>query len=154
MRKIRGLIDHLLAVTGLPREQVEAFADKGALMPTGRDLGPDGQGRAQVEAGVWKYDAVIRLQRYAGDGPTLMAVVLGWLADADPDRDGLVDPELDVAINDAHTCDVEIACEFEERLVIREDPQGPVAFDGRRWSMALPDISVADAVSGMRGQRG
>lgn len=154
MRKIRGLIDHLLAVTGLPREQVEAFADKGALMSTGRDLGPDGQGRAQVEAGVWKYDAVIRLQRYAGDGPTLMAVVLGWLADADPDRDGLVDPELDVAINDAHTCDVEIACEFEERLVIREDPQGPVAFDGRHWSMALPDISVADAVSGMRGQRG
>ena len=143
MRKISSLVEHLLTTTRLPREQAHAFADKGELQPTGGDLGLTPDGRAQLEVGVWKYDAVIRLERYAGDGPTLMAIVLGWLADHDGDRDGLAEPELDVDINDARTCDVELAVEFEERITVVEDPAGAVPFDGRRWSVAAPEIVAA-----------
>ena len=170
MRKITALVDHIRAVTGLPQEQIHAYADKGELMPTGRHLGwielhPDEGGRlAQIEAGVWKYDAVIQIERYAGDGPLLAALLLAWISDHDPERDGLADPEMDVRLNDADTCDLELACEFEERLVIREyaGPAQPgeaeglrsgiFPFNGKRWVMAMPDLITAEAVTGLRGE--
>ncbi len=168
MRKISALVEHLLSITGLPREQVQAFADKGELIPSGRHLGnvrqDDGTDLQQVEAGVWKYDAVIQVESYAGDGPLLAALILGWLSDHDTDRDGLSDPELNVDINDALTCDLELACEFSERLVIREYA-GPVQpgdaealrcgifpFNGKRWAMAMPEITPAEEVTGMGGK--
>lgn len=154
MHKISALITHLLAITGLPREQVQAYADKGELLPTGNHLGPDPDGRAQVEVGTWKYDAVITLERYADDGPTLMAMIIGWLADNDPDRDGLADPELDVDLNDGITCDVQLSCEFEERLVIVADPQGSIPFSGQMWRMATPVERVATSLERMEGRRG
>lgn len=153
MRKITALVAHLKQVTGLPREHIHAYADKGVLAPTGRHLGESASGE-QVEAGVWKYDAVIQIERYAGDGPTLMAVILGWLADNDSDRDGLADPEVDVDLNDPKTCDVEIACEFEERITIIEDAAGPIRFNGKRWRIADAEIFVVESVTGLEGGRG
>lgn len=151
MHKLSALVAHLLSATGLPREQVHAFADKGQLLPTGRHLGQTADGQDQIEVGVWRYDGVILLERYAGDGPVFMAVVLGWLADHDDDRDGLAEPELDVDLNDALTCDLELACEFEERLTLVEDAQGPIEFDGRRWRVAEPDIVTASVLNDMEG---
>jgi hypothetical protein len=146
MHKLTALVEHLLAVTALPREQMHAYADRGELQPSGRDLGLTADGLPQIEAGVWRYDALVRMERYKGDGPQLMAVVLGWLADNDPHRDGLAEAEADVHINDNDTCDVELACEFEERLVMVEAPDGPIPFNGRRWRMAAPQIRVARTV--------
>jgi len=153
MHKITALVAHLKEVTRLPREQITAFADKGNLAPTGRHLG-EGENGEQIEIGIWKYDAVIQLERYAGDGQTLLAVILGWLADNDDDRNGLADPELDVEINDAKTCDVDIACEFEERITVIEDASGPIVFNGKHWRIAEPNITEAEAVAGMEGSRG
>jgi len=87
MRKISALVAHLHAATGLPLENIHAYADKGELAPSGRHLGSvmptgDGPAREQVEIGVWKYDAVIQIERYSGDGPALMAIVLAWLSEA------------------------------------------------------------------------
>lgn len=151
MRKISALVAHLHASTGLPLENIHAYADKGELAPSGRHLGSvmptgDGPAREQVEIGVWKYDAVIQIERYSGDGPALMAIVLAWLADVDLDRDGLADPEVDAEINDLSSADIEIAVEFEERIVIIEDPDGGISFRGRPWGvLPEPDISVAES---------
>ncbi|EPR43132.1 P2 phage tail completion R family protein [Desulfovibrio sp. X2] len=158
MRKIAALVAHLEAATGIKREQIHAYADKGNLSPSGRHLGfggPDGT-IEQIEIGVWKYDAVIQIERYAGDGPALLAIILGWLEDNDADREGLLDPEVDVELNDNLTCDFELACEFEEfiSVVADEAGPGPIAFNGKRWRVAEPDITAADSLAGMEGHRG
>ena len=84
MRKFTALVKHLLESSGLPREQCSAFADQGELLLTGRDMGPayvDDQPRRQLDLGVWKYEAVINLERYPYDGMTLLSLVLAWLAE-------------------------------------------------------------------------
>lgn len=160
MRKISALVAYLQAATGLPPENIHAYADKGELAPSGRHLGtviPSGEGpdREQVEIGVWKYDAVIQIERYSGDGPELLAILLAWLADVDLDRDGLADPEVDAEINDLATADVEIAVEFEEGIVIIEDPAGGIFFRGRPWSvLPTPDISAAESFAPGNGHAG
>jgi len=152
VRKIKALVAHLAEVTGLPHEHIHAYMDKGELLPTGRDLGvivPDDDGARlrQIEIGVWKYDAVVQIERYAGDGPTLAAVILGWVSDNDGDRDGLLDPEVDAEINDRDTADIEIACEFQERLTLVEDPAGDIPYAGTRWRVDEPEITAAESVS-------
>lgn len=163
MRKLIALVDHLLAVSGLAREQATAFADEGTLLPTGRHLGfvisADGQERReQLEVGIWSYEGVIQLERYPFDGPTLLSHVLSWLADADAERQGqdVKDPKLTVHINDAHTCDVEIAVEFEEALTVVEcmpgDAPGPIVYQGKCWRLTEPDITPAQRLTKMEGR--
>lgn len=161
MRKIAALVEHLLATSGLPREQCSAFADQGQLLLTGSDMGPvfvPGEAgvpveRRQLELGQWKYEAVINLERYPYDGSTLLALVLAWLAQNDPQRreQDLRDPELTVALNDADTADVEISLDFEEALAVVEDPTGPIDFDGLRWSLAPVVITAAETLVTMHG---
>ena len=158
MRKLTALVDHLLAVSGLAREQCTAFADEGTLLPTGRHLGfvldEEGTRWEQLETGVWAYEGVIQLERYPFDGPTLLSHVLGWLADHDAERQqqDVKDPKVTVHINDAHTCDVEIAVEFEEALTAVEDAQGPIHYRGRRWRLSAPDSTPAEKLAGMDGR--
>lgn len=154
MEKITALIKHLMAAANIAPEKVEAYADKGELMPTGRHLGVDGNGREQVEIGVWKYDAVISVEDFVGSGAEFMAIVLGWLADTDPDREGLADPELDIEINDATTCDLQLACEFEERLTVVAEPCGRIAFEGKSWVLATPELVTATTLAGLGVGRG
>lgn len=161
MRKIAALVESLLAASGLPREQCSAFADQGQLLLTGRDMGPvflpgaDGVPvpRRQLEIGIWKYEAVINLERYPFDGPTLLALTLAWLAEHDPDRreQDLKDPELTITLNDADTSDVEISIDFEEPLAVVEDPAGAIVFDGLCWSLAPVVITPAEELAGMHG---
>lgn len=196
MRKLTALVDHLLAASGLAREQANAFADEGTLLPTGRHLGfvmpepcipslgdavgavapdsaegasgeftsPDiccaaeaGKQRQQLEVGVWSYEGVIQLERYPFDGPTLLSHVLSWLADHDAERQqqDVKDPKVTLHINDAHTCDVEIAVEFEEALTVVEcfeGEEGSVLYQGKRWRLAAPDMTPAEKLAGMKGR--
>ena len=161
MRKFTTLVKYLLEASGLPREQCSAFADQGDLLLTGRDMGPvylpDAAGlsapRRQLEIGVWKYEAVINLERYPYDGPTLLSLVLAWLAQHDAERaaQGLEDPKVTVTLNEADTADVEIDIYFEEPLAVVEDAAGPIAFEGLRWSLAPTVITPAEALAGLRG---
>ena len=103
MRKLQALVRHVLTETGISRESVAAFLDQGAVMLTGRNLGHG------VEVCVLKYDGVIDIERSDYDGIALLALVSGWLQSHDPDRDGLEDPEVNAAVNDLSTTDVQIA---------------------------------------------
>ena len=159
MRKLTALVAHSLAVTGLPPEQLHAFADQGDLYPIGRDRGPlrpepgePEQPRRQLELGLFRYDGVIQIERYPGPGPDFAALITTWLIENDPQRDGLADPALDIELNiepgpGGGDCDVQVAIEFEERLEAVEDPEGNIPFDGTRWSLlpvlATPVVTLA-----------
>ena len=149
MRKLAALVQHILDVTDLPPEQLHAFADQGDLYPIGRDRGllrPEpgeySETRRQIELGLFRYDGVIQIERYPGDGATFAALIASWIMENDPDRDGLSDPSLDIDLNiRGGDADVEIAVEFEERLSAVEDENGDIPYDGKRWRMAEPVIT-------------
>lgn len=147
MKKLGAISKHLQQVTGLLRERFTAFADQGILIPTGKNLGNG------VEVGVFKYDAVIQIEGYPGDGYHLLAVVSAWLAGNDPDRDDqeLADPEVDITLNDDRTADVDISIEFEERIEIVPDDDGPISFNGSNWSVAEVEIDVAEDIADFDG---
>ena len=148
MRKLTAISKHLQQVTGMQRERFFAFADQGTLLPTGRNLGNG------VEVGIFKYDAVIQIERYPGDAYHLLAVIAAWLADNDPDRDdaGLVDPDIDISLNDDETADVDLSIEFEERIEIVPQDGGVIAFNGRSWAVVDVPVDVAEAVDDMDGE--
>lgn len=151
MRKFTALTEHLITFTGLPRENFRAWADLGHPEPTGRHLGVlmgenDEPGREQVEVCIWKYDGVIQIERFPGNGTLFVAEVMAWLQDNDREREqtALEPPEINVEGNDAFTSDIDISVTFEERLVILEDPDGPISFNGKKWSLAEPEIVPAE----------
>ena len=159
MRKLSALVQHILEVTGLPPEQLTAFADNGALHPIGRDRGPlrpepgtEGPVLQQVELGLFKYDGVIQIERYPGDGLAFAALVASWLMANDLDREGLADPTMNIDLNFKDgDADLDISVEFEERLAAIEDPQGDIPFNGKRWRVEAPVITPVEKLAGMKG---
>lgn len=160
MRKLAALVSHILSVTGLPPEQLRAWADEGDLRPIGRDRGPlrpepgeEGAPRRQIELGFFRYDGVIEIERYPGDGAALAALVASWLMQFDQERDGLEDPELDIELNiRGGDADIAISVEFEERFTVIEDPEGPIPFDGLRWSLAPTVVTPAEELAVIKGK--
>ena len=158
MHKLTALVKHIFDVTGLPEEQLYAFADNGHLYPIGRDRGPlrpepgeGGEPLRQVELGLFRYDGVIQIERYPGDGASFAAIVTSWLMENDPDRDGLADSSLDIELNmRGGDADLEIAIEFEERLTAVEDENGDIPYDGKRWRMAETIITPARELAALR----
>jgi len=106
---------------------MESFADLGRLTTTGQDLGKG------FEIDRFKYDAVIDIHRCpAKVASLLLATLLVWLAENDPDREtnGLDAPEVDVTIEDEQTVFVQITVEFKESIYIVQDPEGPISWNG------------------------
>ena len=147
---LQNLSHHLLEHTGLSREQIYATADNGRIMISGKDLG-HGQ-----EICRFKYDAVITLERYAGDARVVTALIASWLMEHDHDRDylGLADPEVNADLNDDQTADVDITVEFNESIQLVEDDKGPIAIGDTRWSVQDAPIDVAEQLVNMEGGSG
>lgn len=145
MRKLQQLTAYLEEHAGLKREQVQSFADRGELIPTGSDLGHG------VELGRFKYDALIQIENYSGDADVLLLLILAWVSERDTDRDedGLADPEMDVSVNDHSSADIDIAIEFEEGLQIVPDDNGPIPYNGRKWRVAEVPIDVAEELESL-----
>ncbi|SHJ71998.1 phage tail protein (plasmid) [Halodesulfovibrio aestuarii] len=148
MRKLQQLTAYLEEHAGLDREQVQSFADRGELYPTGSDLGHG------VELGRFKYDALIQIENYSGDADVLLLLILAWISEHDTNRDedGLADPETDISLNDQDTADIDIAVEFEEGLQIVPDENGPIPFDGRQWRVSDVPIDVAEELENLEPQ--
>lgn len=151
MRKLAALVRHIMEQTGLPPEQIRAYADQGDLYPIGRDRGPLRDGdvlRRQVELGLLKYDGVIQIERYPGPGADFCALITAWITDNDPRRDGLEDPVIDVDLNiRGGDSDVQIAIEFEERLEAVEAPDGNIPFGGVRWTLAPAMVTPVEQLA-------
>jgi len=139
-----ALARHIEALPGISRDRMDAFADLGKLVPTGRNLGEG------FEIGRFKYDAVIDIDRCpAAIAPLLLAYLIVWLADNDPGRDklGLEDPDVDVTLEDEQTVYVQITVEFNEALTIVPDAAGQISWDGQTWSVDDVPVNVATTLS-------
>ena len=146
MKLLMALAAHFETLPGIARDQMEAFADLGKLVPTGKDMGNG------LEIGRFKYDAVISIERCpARLASLLLSVLLVWLATNDPDRDlrDLPDPDVDVALEDEQTVSVEISVQFDEGLAIVEDATGPIVWNGKRWQVDDVGIDIAEALERM-----
>ncbi|WDP86153.1 MAG: phage tail protein [Desulfobacter sp.] len=140
MKKLAGLAQNLETLPGVTRDQMEAFADLGKLIPTGQDLGNG------FEIGRFRYDAVISMERCpASIAGQLLSFLLIWLSENDPDRDllELADPDVDVTMEDEQTVSVQISVEFDEALIIVEDPTDPISWNGKKWR--VDDVPVDTA---------
>ena len=147
MRMLQALATYLQEKTGLPREKFTAFADQGELLLSGRDLG------LGIEIGRVRYDAVIQIDGYPGDGVLLLAVIMAWLSDNDADRDGLGlrDPEIDVTLNPDGSADVDLAVEFLEAVEIVPDEGGQIEHAGRTWRVQTVPVDVAEDLENFEG---
>ncbi|XPV75182.1 MAG: phage tail protein [Desulfovibrio sp.] len=139
MKKMHAFCKALQEATGIPREELQAFAEDSDLALTGRDLGHG------VEVGLIKYQLVVHIEDYAGSGLPLLAFTAAWLADNDPERheQGLKDPDVDIDGNDGRSVDIHIAIDFEEAIEIVPEEEGPITFDGRQWKVIDVPIDVA-----------
>lgn len=146
MQKLGLLAKHLLALPGVTRDQMEAFADLGKLIPTGKDLG---QG---FEVGRFRYDAVISIEDCPAEIASRLLVTLQlWIAENDQDRDRseLSAPDIDITVQDEKTVFVQITVEFDEPLSIVPDPEGPILFDGSLWRVSEVPIDTAETLDSM-----
>ena len=140
MKLLQTLSQHLLDNTKLKREQIHSFADNGELEPIFEDLGHG------YTVGRYKYDAVFQLERYKGNAFELLALVNCWLDEHDDERVDLdlAAPEINVELNDRHTCDVELIIEFDEPIEIIRDPKGPIHYRGERFKVDTVPVDVAE----------
>jgi hypothetical protein len=146
MKKLSALATHLVTLPGITRDQMEAYADLGKLIPVGRDLGHG------IEVGRFRYDAVISIERCpASLAEVLLSSLLVWLALHDPEREalGLTDADVDVSLSDEQTVNVEISIEFDEALIIVPDPKGLIAYEGQMWRVDDAGFNVAENLAGL-----
>lgn len=160
MQKITALAAFLCKSLKIRKNKVKTFLSDGDLTHWGPDLGlvydKDGTARRQISLGYIKYDAIFQVDDFPGDGRTFLALVCAWLADNDPERehDGLARPSVDVEMNDAKTCDLELQVEFLDHLVVHENPNGNIDFDGLKWSLAELDIEPTKTVKSLEAKIG
>ena len=146
MKLLSALSKHLESLPGISRDRMEAFADLGRLTATGQDLGKG------FEIGRFKYDAVIDIHRCpAKIASLLLAFLLVWLTEHDPDRErnGLDAPEVDVTLEDEQTVFVQITVEFKESIYIVQDEDGPISWNGENWRVDDVPIDVAQSLASM-----
>ncbi|WP_257293653.1 phage tail protein [Endozoicomonas sp. YOMI1] len=141
MNRLQSLSKHLLKHTSLKREQIHSYADNGELRPLFMDWGNG------FTVGRYKYDAVFELERFKGNAFELLALINCWLDENDGEREQLelADPEINVELNDRHTCDIELVIEFDEAVSIVEDPKGSIPFRGQRYRVENVPVDIAEA---------
>lgn len=115
------------------------------FIPAQRDLGL-GQYRMSVKL----YDVVIAWGRfpYREIDPTYVALLIDvWLTEHNNDID---DIQLDLerpsmaAIVESHHAVLVMTLQLAENVNMREDENGIVPFDGKRWTLTDPEIWLAD----------
>ncbi len=141
MKLLQGLSKHIRSLPGIGRDQMQSFVDLGKLNPSGKDLGHG------LEVGRFRYDAVIDIERCpARIAPLLLAGVMVWLGENDPDREELEldDPDVDVTLEGEQHVFVQITVVFDEALTIIEDPDGLISYDDKTWTVADVPVDVAE----------
>lgn len=148
MKLFQSFSEFLLQISGVKREQLECFADRGELELTGKDLGNC------RELGRTKYSGEFWIEHFKGDADLLLARIIAWLYEHDSERAklNLPDPELDVQAVDRNCVNVEISISFEEPLIVRRDPEGLIDWQGEKWSVCDLDIDVATELDNMDGK--
>ncbi|ATM78692.1 phage tail protein [Serratia fonticola] len=114
-----------------------------SFIPAQRDMG-----LGQYQLAVMEYEAVLSWGRFPYrqfDPRNLCALLLAWLIE-NADQ-GLIEqgfelsmPELAIVVTDDKTALVEVVIKMVEPLTLKEDEQGVIPFDGKRWRLDCPEI--------------
>ena len=148
MKLFQSFSEFLLQISGVKREQLECYADNCTLIPSGKDLGNC------IELGQLSYSGVFEIEHFHGPASLLQAHILSWLEDSDPYRfqTGLKDPVMEISLVNRRVVNLDITIPFEEPLIVRRDPDGPISWNGEKWAVADLDIDVAEELDDMDGK--
>ncbi|WKD48344.1 phage tail protein [Microbulbifer spongiae] len=143
LEKLTAITAHLLAANLVSSEQLHSWMENGQMEPASKHLG---QGLRVCRQ---SYDAVIQIERFAGDPALLFALVTTWLMEQDGARFelNLPAPDVDVDVIDERAADVEITIRFSEDVDLVADDNGPIAYRGTRWAVAPVPVDSAEQVA-------
>ncbi|EAN7652328.1 phage tail protein [Salmonella enterica] len=127
-------------------QSFDSVLDEMKFIPAAKDYG-----LGQYRQAVIRYDAVISWQRFPYrlcPPQLLMSLLAAWLDEADRellDEVGLTEaePDWDVSVEDEETATIVLTVPMAEELVIREDENGAIPWQGKRWSLVNPEVWVA-----------
>ena len=147
MSKLQQLTDFLKKNLheGVCSVEFSSEMDSIQFIPAQRDLG-NGQYRMHIQ----QYDAVIAWGRfpYKQVDPRYIGILIdAWLNETDDIDDIQLDldrPSMDVDVIDEHQAVVIIQLQLAENVNMREDENGIVPMDGRRWVLCEPEYWVAE----------
>lgn len=133
----------------VPARAMRSFSsvtDEMACIEAAKDFG-----LGQYRQAVIRYDAVLTWERFPYrlyPPQLLMSLMLAWLDDADRqllEDIGITetDPQWDVSVADEETADIVLTVPMADELVIQEDENGPIPWQGKRWSLVEPEIWTA-----------
>jgi hypothetical protein len=145
MSKLETLTAFLQA--NLPRRvanlEFNSDMEELSFIPAQKDMG-----LGQYQLAVMEYEAVLSWGRFPYrqfDPRNLCALLLAWLIE-NADQ-GLIEqgfelsmPELAIVVTDDKTALVEVVIKMVEPLTLKEDEQGVIPFDGKRWRLDDPEI--------------
>ncbi|MCX2834463.1 phage tail protein [Microbulbifer thermotolerans] len=143
LEKLKGITAHLLDANLVAAEQLDSWMENGQLETASKSLGNGLRVCRQ------SYDAVIQIERYAGDPALLFALVTTWLMEHDSERVDLElpEPDVDIDVIDERVADVEITIRFTEDVDLVEDGSGPISYRGKRWAVAPVPVDEPDQVA-------
>ncbi|EQA0847638.1 phage tail protein [Citrobacter braakii] len=127
-------------------QSFDSVLDEMKFIPAAKDYG-----LGQYRQAVIRYDAVISWQRFPYrlcPPQLLMSLLAAWLDEADRellDEVGLTEaePDWDVSVEDEETATIVLTVPMAEELVIREDENGVIPWQGKRWSLVNPEVWIA-----------
>jgi len=147
--KLQQLTEFLLASLNpaIKANDIDAWQERGTLVLSGSD---NGNGSFQVAK--WKHSAVIAIEKFPHrkiDPYNLLAMVSAFLLDSGWSRDehDLEDPELDIEVISKDNATILIEVMLIDDIDLIADEQGPITFNGQRFSVSLASIDIAESVN-------
>ncbi|WP_272688005.1 phage tail protein [Providencia sp. PROV035] len=146
MSKLQQLTAFLKAnlPDGVCNVEFSSVTDSIQFIPAQRDLGND-----QYRMHIKQYDATIAWGRfpYRQVNPDYIGILIdAWLNENDDIDDIQLDlerPSMDVDLNESHQAVVIVTLQLAENVNMREDENGIVPMDGKRWTLYDPDVWIA-----------
>ncbi|HGN0432481.1 TPA: phage tail protein [Proteus mirabilis] len=117
------------------------------------DQGEDEAGKKQYQILTQEYDAVIAWGRWPYreiDVRYIPVLIEAWRQEletdfTEPDFDE-EPPKMDVDVIDDYIAVVVVTIKLSDAIVLKEDENGIVPFDGKRWSLANPEVLFAENI--------
>lgn len=121
--------------------------------PAHSDLGEDDLGNEQYQMLTQEYDAVISWGRWPYrdvDARYIPILIEAWHQEletdfTEPDFE-CEQPSMSVDVIDDNIAMVIVTIKLSDALVLKEDEKGLVPFNGKRWSLANPEVLFAENI--------
>ena len=139
--KMQAIAQHLLSHGLFSAEQFDWWMENGTSEYASKKVGKG------LVIGRFSYDAVLSVERYAGNADVFLALVSVWLMEHDDNREALnlEMPRVDVTPLDDSTTDVELTIRFSEDITLQPTDDGKILFNGVRYGVS--PLVLANATS-------